>query len=814
MLKVKKIKISAFRGILKPQTLDFTNDGQTEPANLVLYGLNSSGKTSFVDSLEWFFSNDDSIEWLAREDAKEKAYPHQAAGNAESYVELDFADTEKKLSLLKKTYNPVKRTAPDLSSPQDFQLLYGSFVIRPYLRYMEVVDFVLNKRGVEKYQKLASWMGFETELSFQEKISLKILPRLKNASKELELKVQAQVDGLHTLIADQDINDKNVLSYVNSLFSIHKIPAAKSLTKAWENLETLNGLKVSSALSKQIDRLSAAEVSLTTKNVGTSIIEKIEAIETSIKEISKDQILFEKIDTIDLYTKASELIVKSENETCSCPVCGNEWDKTELLEHIKNELDTLQKLKEAREELKQEARSLRLVVSQEQQAARDIRIAYANVLELVPTLESKAVVEYEEKLKTLSEGLLGDILDSEFKFNIKMPDVESTGKEKLANIKLISEQKTKLQPSKEDVQLSENAERIASIKTLWGEHQNNLQALTFLNNELESFTHLCNELARMVQANVKGRFDQISTLICSYFNILRKDKDIKDIEIVLNEDKGKAAGRSAEIQLSYYEIAVKPAYKVLSESLLNSLGLAVYFACIKQFNDKSKFIILDDIMNSLDIQNRDTVLDLIEQEFSDYQIILFTHDLFWFKKIQRRFPNWICKKIKNWEYETGPEIDFEKTTRQDIEELLKDSTKIEDGGAKLGKHIEGCLNELCENTAAEIRYRYLKSDTPAMEELFEALYKRLKSKLGATHPAVEQLLKAKQFEPLLRNFTSHPQGHMGTTISPSEVKRAMEEWFAFEETVWCTECNRYIEYFKDKDSFECKKTHLKLTKVP
>jgi len=74
----------------------------------------------------------------------------------------------------------------------------------------------------------------------------------------------------------------------------------------------------------------------------------------------------------------------------------------------------------------------------------------------------------------------------------------------------------------------------------------------------------------------------------------------------------KAAGRSAEIQLNYYDIAVKPAYKVLSESLLNSLGLAVYFTCVKQFNEECKFIVLDDIMNSLDIENRDTVLDLIE----------------------------------------------------------------------------------------------------------------------------------------------------------------------------------------------------------
>ena len=82
---------------------------------------------------------------------------------------------------------------------------------------------------------------------------------------------------------------------------------------------------------------------------------------------------------------------------------------------------------------------------------------------------------------------------------------------------------------------------------------------------------------------------------------------------------------------------------------MNSLGLAVYFTCVKQFNEECKFIVLDDIMNSLDIDKRDTVLDLIEQEFSDYQVIIFTHDYYWFQKIIRRFPNWDSQKDQGLE---------------------------------------------------------------------------------------------------------------------------------------------------------------------
>jgi len=96
----------------------------------------------------------------------------------------------------------------------------------------------------------------------------------------------------------------------------------------------------------------------------------------------------------------------------------------------------------------------------------------------------------------------------------------------------------------------------------------------------------------------------------------------------------------------------------------------------------------------------------------------------------RRFPQWISKKIKGWDYKTGSKIDFAKTTREEVEELLSDATTVEDAGFKFGKHVEGILNELCENLWAEVRHRYSKNDPPSMEELFDALYQYCPVKVG------------------------------------------------------------------------------------
>ena len=65
---------------------------------------------------------------------------------------------------------------------------------------------------------------------------------------------------------------------------------------------------------------------------------------------------------------------------------------------------------------------------------------------------------------------------------------------------------------------------------------------------------------------------------------------------------------------------------------------------------------------------------------------------------------------------------------------------------------------------------FLKNDPPTMEELFDALYSRLRDKLK-NHPIVQQVLNTKKYEPILRNFVSHARSNSSTSVSPQEVRR-------------------------------------------
>ena len=648
MLKVKKITLSGFRGILKPQDLLLTVKGDSVPRSLVLYGLNSSGKTSFVDGLEWFLSEENKIEWLKRQDAEEKAYPHQAVDPAkdESFVELDFYDADKTLGALRKSYNYKKITQPTLSSEDSFKNIYKAFVIRPYLRYLEVIDFIYNLRGVEKYQKLANWMGFESELAFQETLALKILPELKKRKDELDSNVKLLERQLAQLMNNQTVMEAEVLRVGNEVLNSYKITPHSNIQSLLNHIPEFAKLRATSSVGITIDKLTQAETNIGLFKADDTLSDSLLQVKSQIGEFTRERERVGQIDVISLYDQALGVLTKQVRPTTQCPVCGTEWERGKLVEHIQKELSLLTQVKTVKETIEKAVASLKTSVKVEFDSVKRLVLKYDEVQKIILDVAYEKIKEYQEALREIESSWLSKPLTDDTATLITKELVEQVTTEKEEILKKISAEKTKIQPSKEDIKLIEDIQRLTQIRMKWLDIEEARAELSFMEDQIESFVTISNKLISLIQDNIRSRFNEISERIGKYFGILRNDKDIKNIEIVLNEEKGRAAGRSAEIQLNYYDVTVKPAYKVLSESLLNSLGLAVYFTCIKQFNLECKFIVLDDIMNSLDIDKRDTLLDLIEKEFSDYQVVLFTHDYYWFQKIIRRFPNWIPKKLR------------------------------------------------------------------------------------------------------------------------------------------------------------------------
>ena len=87
------------------------------------------------------------------------------------------------------------------------------------------------------------------------------------------------------------------------------------------------------------------------------------------------------------------------------------------------------------------------------------------------------------------------------------------------------------------------------------------------------------------------------------------------------------------------------------------------------------FIVLDDVITSVDLTHKDKIARLIISEFKNYTILVTTHNPLWAEQLQR-----ICEgygrnneilQITNWELGIGPNIKKHKKTPENINEYLE-----------------------------------------------------------------------------------------------------------------------------------------------
>lgn len=93
----------------------------------------------------------------------------------------------------------------------------------------------------------------------------------------------------------------------------------------------------------------------------------------------------------------------------------------------------------------------------------------------------------------------------------------------------------------------------------------------------------------------------------------------------------------------------------LNEARLSAIAVCLYLASLKMRNQgaEMKLLHLDDVFIGLDSANRRPILNILKNEFHEYQIIISTYDKYWFMLANEYFgdrPDW--KRIELYEGET------------------------------------------------------------------------------------------------------------------------------------------------------------------
>ncbi|MBS0645918.1 MAG: AAA family ATPase [Verrucomicrobia bacterium] len=243
---------------------------------------------------------------------------------------------------------------------------------------------------------------------------------------------------------------------------------------------------------------------------------------------------------------------------------------------------------------------------------------------------------------------------------------------------------------------------------------------------IESFTKAQDELQKLIDyinANAEAYlkklgyddFKFVLALKRSIFTFTQKPSDFKvnpfAISLTITEYQGQPK-------------AVKKAHSFLNEARFSAMVIAIRLTILKRKLQENclKFVVLDDLLISLDMSNREKVIEvLLSQEFSDnYQLIFLTHDFSFFQLCKRKISdagqtNWInyelyvdedrklpvllpsdtsyakaCNHLKNFDYPAAGNY-FRKAAEEIFEGNFPRETYIAENGEKL-KNLKNYLD--------------------------------------------------------------------------------------------------------------------------
>lgn len=217
-----------------------------------------------------------------------------------------------------------------------------------------------------------------------------------------------------------------------------------------------------------------------------------------------------------------------------------------------------------------------------------------------------------------------------------------------------------------------------------------------------------------------------------------------------------------------YKIINRP-HSFLNEARLTQIALSVRLAAMlyrPQANDLFKFLVLDDMLISLDMSNRMTVVKIIltDQAFADFQLIILTHDKSFFNLVKRKTLS------QDWKY-----FDFVRDIHPASKPIIKDSKNDLEKSKEYfkNKDFEGCANYL-RKAAENLLTHFLDPNMTEIDTGFETLSNKIKRAINVVGDDGYTQFKRRFIKPslpdnvlaeLLNDFENN------TTLSPNEKGR-------------------------------------------
>lgn len=736
MNKIKNLSINGLRGI--KQEINLPLDGKS----ILLYGENGSGKSSISDALEWFYYN--KIEHLSgleigRRGGIEALRNIHLNDSEEGNITIEYSDLNLNSS---KTINSRLSTNYTNNSSDFMSFLQEIKKEQIILRYRDLVGFILASKA-DKLTALSEIIGFSQVIRTRDVLrkSFNALKReIKNSNFDSQINYQQKQ--IIEQLKQNVVSDEQYFETVNTL--LKKIALDKTVSSFKDIDPILELIKTSDdteIVEKQVFfkkvKTTTNQLKTITENIKTEYDKYFNQYQLIISDIEK----FNKIKLESLLTEGERILKNEIIKDDVCPLCLQPKKKLELLGELQERIEELQKYKEEKNTLDELKSNL-----QEEIDKTDNLISSILTDSNIETDENKGLKTYvlktKEELKSYQSGIKKDILKDEKPIQPKEFNIDQNNFIEVE--KLADEQIKVLKESKKGDDKFDLHSKIVLSKNAYLDIKKLKKSKELIEVQQYTLEKIYIAFIKKMESGFESFLSYLSKDINDLYIFMNPGEHIEDISLVSLQKNDEFSGIT--IQFNFYENQVTPPNKYLSESHLNCLGIAFYLTSVKAFNKTNKFFVLDDVISSFDTTHRIRFANLLIEKFSDYQILLMTHEKDWFEYVSKlvKGKNWLINTLRLTEKEELI-IDLPlPSLKEQIENQILQNN-IDGLGNKIRKYLESLLKEMSKKLGVYMRFEYNdKNENRMPNELLTSLKSHLNkhSKLTIDKNLVDRLISS------------------------------------------------------------------------
>jgi energy-coupling factor transporter ATP-binding protein EcfA2 len=749
---LQRLVMHAFRGVPGEMVVDF---GKGE--SIAVYGENGTGKSTIADALEWYFTGE--IELLSHEGRQHAVRYVGGESNGDTSVEVFTNGTL-----------GGKAVLPDERNAETFQAVRRETFL---LRGRTLADFI-NKTKTEKWKALVEILGLDAIENLREDLQRarnELRKSCKTAEEEIRTYRRALASG------SEEVTDHTILTNLQQICQMLRIDPPQSLDQVVDPSWLATAVGATAAVSNASDRESLlAEI----KTLSEPTFDR-HAVEAWNDLVSSDRARV--LPRASLVREAKRLFDSGSIDKGRCPLCGQTVDQKSLARRIESALV------EVMEASRDFERFRDLVVQQadDLEAAHDKRLsihARARAMELeLPPLPDIPHPGLRAGVDALAPIKIGAITTA-------VSEVRKWDRAAGTAARNVSP----AEPSTRDTHLlmlaalcqQVNAWRLVEKRAARARRALDLAERVFdayQNKQKEDLTELLKRLS--------GRVAQI-------YSTLHPGEELDAVSVEPWTAKG------VELAIDFHGSRQRPPHGVLSESHLNSLAISLFLAMAETFNEQLGFLVLDDVINSFDVEHRGRLAELLADGFPNWQIIVLTHDQQFFEHLSRRAPSWRKLELTSWSYASGPRtMQYETTGILAAARERLESGDVHGAATKARRALEELLQEVCEALWAPLPFRRGQAnDKREIGELLKGVRRTLKERAKALLDSIDPLLKHLEAD-VGATLNVEVHGSRGRAAA-SEVRAALNRISALDETWSCPECRTRVWHRGTPDAARCK----------